>query len=609
MGLDIRVDGIIGVPAKAVADGYISRIKVKPSGYGRAVYLTLSDGKVAVYAHMDSFAPEIQNYVLDQQWTAKSYSVDLYPPADKFVYKQGEVVAFSGRAGTRHAHLHFELRKNDSVSLNPLNHGLSIKDSRSPVIKSVALIPLTADSELDGDCRPKIYNAINQGNGVFRIDAIPGIFGEFGISINADDFTDDAPQPISPFHYQLILNGEEKFDIIFDECDYYSYLQVEVDRDSYLKRKGFGKFQRLFKIEGNKLPFYTGDGVIRSQDLVDYINKVNIIVEDVYGNSAEVDFQIEKKLQPDIPRAKEVVSFNQDISVNQAEKATPPEYDIEFFKDWIRIQAPESMESLFWLNGNEYEIGFTETKHGKIGRIKLESSASGWNFLYSPEYGVLDKWNIAEINPKSSGIVKSPDGKFKVEFHPDGVYEKFYAAIQPVDIKDFPAGYEYVENTGYRLDPQWIPLKRIAELKWTVSDSSSQVGIYYLDARRGPTFLGNRRHGNQVIGSCLNLETFVLVRDIEFPDVRLLSHQPGITINSLKPDFTFEISDSLSGIDNESIMVTIDGEWVLAEYDPPRKIVHVLLRNGLEPGQHEISFSVKDNSGNLTEKSYVINLK
>ena len=32
-----------------------------------------------------------QNYVLDQQWTAKSYAVDLYPPPGMFQYKGNPV--------------------------------------------------------------------------------------------------------------------------------------------------------------------------------------------------------------------------------------------------------------------------------------------------------------------------------------------------------------------------------------------------------------------------------------------------------------------------------------------------------------------------------------
>ena len=36
-GVDIKTDGVEGKPVVAVADGYISRIVVQPSGYGQAL--------------------------------------------------------------------------------------------------------------------------------------------------------------------------------------------------------------------------------------------------------------------------------------------------------------------------------------------------------------------------------------------------------------------------------------------------------------------------------------------------------------------------------------------------------------------------------------------
>lgn len=43
-GIDIKTDGAEGKPLVAVADGYVSRVSVSPSGYGRAIYLTLGNG-------------------------------------------------------------------------------------------------------------------------------------------------------------------------------------------------------------------------------------------------------------------------------------------------------------------------------------------------------------------------------------------------------------------------------------------------------------------------------------------------------------------------------------------------------------------------------------
>ena len=54
-GIDIRTYGINGLDIYAIEDGYISRIAVSPSGYGKVVYIKMIDGNTSVYAHLDGF--------------------------------------------------------------------------------------------------------------------------------------------------------------------------------------------------------------------------------------------------------------------------------------------------------------------------------------------------------------------------------------------------------------------------------------------------------------------------------------------------------------------------------------------------------------------------
>ena len=56
MGIDIKTLEETGWPVYAVDDGYISRMVTNFSGYGKGLYLTLNDGNVAVYAHLEEFA-------------------------------------------------------------------------------------------------------------------------------------------------------------------------------------------------------------------------------------------------------------------------------------------------------------------------------------------------------------------------------------------------------------------------------------------------------------------------------------------------------------------------------------------------------------------------
>ena len=62
-GIDIKTQGTEGKNVYAIADGYVSRIKVSTSGYGKVLYITHPNGYVSVYGHLKMFNAEIQKYI------------------------------------------------------------------------------------------------------------------------------------------------------------------------------------------------------------------------------------------------------------------------------------------------------------------------------------------------------------------------------------------------------------------------------------------------------------------------------------------------------------------------------------------------------------------
>ena len=62
-GIDIKTQGASGHKVYAVGDGYVSRIKVSPWGYGKALYITHPNGYTSVYAHLSKYHGSIQEYV------------------------------------------------------------------------------------------------------------------------------------------------------------------------------------------------------------------------------------------------------------------------------------------------------------------------------------------------------------------------------------------------------------------------------------------------------------------------------------------------------------------------------------------------------------------
>ncbi len=124
-GIDIKTEGVVGKPLFAAADGHIARVTVAPTGYGRALYIAHPNGTTTVYAHMDRFTPEIEDYLKAERHRAKRSDIDAFPDAARFPVKKGDRIGFAGNSGSSTGpHLHYEVRRtSDSRTLNVMTRG------------------------------------------------------------------------------------------------------------------------------------------------------------------------------------------------------------------------------------------------------------------------------------------------------------------------------------------------------------------------------------------------------------------------------------------------------------------------------------------------------
>ncbi|RYE50841.1 MAG: M23 family metallopeptidase, partial [Sphingobacteriales bacterium] len=72
-GMDYRTNQREGYPVYAIADGYISRLRVQNSGFGLAVYIDHPNGFTSVYGHLQRFNPKIAQQVKAVQYQKQSY--------------------------------------------------------------------------------------------------------------------------------------------------------------------------------------------------------------------------------------------------------------------------------------------------------------------------------------------------------------------------------------------------------------------------------------------------------------------------------------------------------------------------------------------------------
>ena len=133
-GVDIRTGGQTGWPIRAVQDGYLSRMVVKPGGFGWALYINHPNGCTSVYAHLEDFQPEWHTLAEERATATRSNTLDIYFGANVHPVRAGDTIAWSGNSGgSGGPHLHFEWRDSKTQEpLNPFTFGLHYGEDSYP---------------------------------------------------------------------------------------------------------------------------------------------------------------------------------------------------------------------------------------------------------------------------------------------------------------------------------------------------------------------------------------------------------------------------------------------------------------------------------------------
>jgi hypothetical protein len=289
-GIDFK--GGEGINIFSIEDGYISRIEVSPSGYGKVVYITHPNGYSSVYAHLSRFSPDIEKYIKSEQYRSKSYTVKKFPKKDQIQVKRGELLGYSGNTGRSFgAHLHFEIRDTNSQdALNPLMFNYTYEDLERPIIRG--LYTINENNTLIRDL-PKRIRISKTNDSTYVADNI--IFnGDIGFGIDIYDI-----------QYKNLFNrnGVYKVELLIDSIQKFSYSMDRIKFSENHYKKLMYDYLSLVKNNRRVLKVYipprsnlsflkTNDfnGIIKSNEIIN--SEVNIKVTDWNNNSSYLEFKI-----------------------------------------------------------------------------------------------------------------------------------------------------------------------------------------------------------------------------------------------------------------------------------------------------------------------------
>ncbi len=425
-GIDIKTGGSEGKRVLAAESGYVSRIKVSPYGYGKALYITHPNGYTTVYAHLQRYSSSIESYVDSIQYERESFAVEIFPKPGELRVERGQVVALSGNSGgSGGPHLHFEIRDTRTEKpINPLLFSFDVSDQRAPEFFSFRIDPVGKKSTVSGKGVPIDYKVTRSGSQYkLKVSHLSG-FGKVGFAIGVIDRLDKANNRNGIYSLTQVVDGDTTF--VF-EAKTFAFAEtrfINAHMDYRLKACCRRLTHRTFLLPGNDLSMYShldGNGTVeispgQSKNIVFY-------AEDAYGNRSELNVVLKGEV-PGTP-----APFVPGLSVNYKRKFTHTEGDFSLTIPARSLYQsrflPFEIDSTKGLIGPAYTIGTTEIPSQKYFTVELPYSSDAPH----PEKLVVvsksgKKWVFEGAKHNKKGVVTARSRTF-------GVFSLAYDSIAP----------------------------------------------------------------------------------------------------------------------------------------------------------------------------------
>ena len=578
-GIDISSGDVAGCAVLASRAGYVARIRVSPTGYGKMLELRHADGFTTAYAHLDRFSPALEERTHAEQVRLERYPVDIACPPEEFPVAQGELIGYTGRTGAASPHLHFEVRDDRGDPVNPFRWpSLRVRDDIPPVIRRIAVVPLGPDATVDGRRAPLAWRSGPRPRTVT-------VTGSVGIAVAGRDRIPGSRFLCGVYARSLLLDGKEYFTERLDVTPWSEAHEIELCYDHDLP--GGGRYARLYVNSPNHLRTYAPpiprSGIIDASALLPGSHTLRIVLADYAGNAASAELTL-------IAR--------RDRAAGEAPRgdSPPPPMTIACAGDeagvGVRVAAAGEFTCVPRVTvdeggattavimhaapGGAYEGHFTprETYRG-VRRVRAEAASGGARAFSHAEI------DVEPILPFTAGTIALDGGTLLLGYDSLSVLKPLFLCVT----KESAEG-----ETFYRLSPESAVLGSGLSVAIRGASAGAHAGLFYRTAGAwqyiGPASAGRIR---------VRLGDVALLHDSTPP---VLLGLRGERTAGGERALTFRFGDDLSGVEYDSLKSYIDGHLVIPEIDGRRHRALAGARERLARGPHELSLRLTDRMGN-----------
>ena len=551
MGLDIKTYGRINVPVYASDDGYIERVRVSGTGYGKALYLKHNNGFKSVYAHLNSFNKEIEKYVTDYQYRNEKFIVNLYP-GKKFYFKKGEIIGYSGNSGSSGGpHLHYEIRDREEKVMNPLNFSFKeIKDNIKPTIKSVSLKTLSFDSRING-----MYGLLDipiQGGNKINLN----LEGDIGISVSAFDMLDGYLHKVGISRFQLFLDNKLLVDNKIDTLSYSetNFVTWFIDQDIFKKFRK--QYVKLYQDDGNKLSFHKNseNGIINFNKQKSY--KINIVVFDFFNNKSTVEINVNTN---EIKKYNFIDLFDDNYYVLGNTLVIRSKIKNREFIEVKFLNRLDISRSIF--SDELYNYYIIDLRNDLPEKAFLQDKEIDFNFIE------IENDKIYDLDNKN----------LKLEIANNNIFDTMYV--------EFEKKIDTIEKFIFKNS---LPLKKVVSVTLKPKNTYNKEKSYIYDISNKPSFIGGVWEENNIVFKTSELSEYSILEDKEPPVIERVKFNNDLMV--------FRIYDELSGI--KSYEGRINNNWILFEYDNKNDIIISKKKNSIQSFKGRFVLEVIDNTNN-----------